>query len=213
MIRTLLDEMAKTRHVLISIFIYMLFMQFLHATIPVIYLKEYLVSGTIVCLPMLLAINYISLIHKPETTNILRYNKVILYTIAGILVCVAINYPYNVINKIHAKPSEYSVFINYGITSRLYFILLLGAIGPVIEEIYFRLYVYTVIKEEYGIGIGIFVSSFIFMVFHGFKVDILYLFIPGVIYALAYEKTKTIWSSIVVHGFNNLIWFSLVYYS
>lgn len=206
------NKFGKISNIFLSVIIYFLALLVIQAIISKNYYAEYLVSSTVVCIPMLIAICYLRSTYQSESSVSLRTSKVILYSIAGIILCVLINYPFNVINKVHVKPSEYSHFISYSTVFKIYFLLLLGVIGPVIEEFYFRAFLYNILKKEFGVWTGVIASSFLFMILHG-HLDLIYLFIPGVIYALVYEKTKTIWASVVVHGFNNLIWFSLVYYA
>jgi len=92
----------------------------------------------------------------------------------------------------------------------MFFLILLGGIAPFIEEVFYRLYIYNMLKEEFSITTSVVASAAIFMLMH-FGIEIIYIFVPGVVYALVYEKTRTIWASVVVHGLNNLIWFYLVY--
>ena len=92
------------------------------------------------------------------------------------------------------------------------FLVILCIIAPLVEEIYFRYYAFNILKERFSVFVGVIVTSILFMLSHGFKLSILF-FLFGVIYALVYEKTKTIWASFFVHGANNLIWFALIYYA
>lgn len=209
-----LNKMVNSRYVIISVLIYFLLTQFVHVVIPVKYLNEQLVSHTILFILVSIAICFLSLFYNPENIKVSNVNKFICYSICGIICCVAINFPYGIwLNKLPVKPKEYAIYLSYGPVAKFYFLVLLCLVGPIVEEIYCRLYIYNMIKADFDVTIGIAVSAFLYMVLHGLRIDFIHLFIPGVVYALVYEKTKSIWSSVVVHGFNNLIWFSLVYYA
>lgn len=205
-------KMLNSRHVIISVIIYLVMTQFAHVLISSRYLKEYLVSHTIVFILVAVAIYYISLVYKPGPFVAANLGRIFLYSLCGIMLCAIINFPYSVF-ELHVKPKEYVTFINYGAVARLYFLIMLCVVGPIVEEIYCRFYIYNMVKDDFNITIAVIVSSFLYMILHGLRIDLIYGFIPGVIYALVYEKSKTIWSSVVVHGLNNLIWFSLVCYA
>ena len=206
-------KIKNSKHVIFSLIFYFILTQLVHVVIPVKYLNEHLVSHTILFLLILTTTYCLGLFYSPQETKITDFNKFIYYCVCGLILCVLINFPYGIwLNKLLAKPKEYTLFLNYGPVARLYFLVMLCFVGPVLEEVYCRRYIYNMIKSDFGVSTGVIVSAFIYMVLHGLRIDFVHLFIPGIIYALVYEKTKSIWSSIVVHSFNNMIWFSLVYY-
>jgi membrane protease YdiL (CAAX protease family) len=210
--KNLSERYPKTQFAIASIIVYLLLSQFVVAIAPEQILNEYLSRHTIVQFILLLAIYMLSLGFRPRINNTIGYKNLLLYMALGIIVCVIANYPYSIINKLHDKPNEYIIFMKYGTFAKAYFIFSLVILGPIIEEIFYRLYIYSMLKEEMSIAYSTVISAALYMLMHG-KIQIVYLFIPGVVYALVYEKTKTIWSSVVVHGLNNLVWFSLVYYA
>jgi len=61
-------------------------------------------------------------------------------------------------------------------------VVLLCIVGPVLEEIYYRGYVYNILKNRYNPLVGAIVSSFLYMLLHDFKIHFLYLFIPGLMH-------------------------------
>lgn len=210
--KILSEKYPKTLFAITSIIVYLLLSQAVGAIVPKQILSEYLLRHTIVQFIILLAIYMLSLGFKPRINNTIGYKNLLLYMALGIIVCVIANYPYSIINKLHDKPNEYIIFMKYGAFVKVYFLFSLVMLGPLIEEIFYRLYIYNMLKEEMSIAYSTVISAALYMLMHG-KIQIVYLFIPGVVYSLVYEKTRTIWSSVVVHGLNNLVWFSLVYYA
>jgi uncharacterized protein len=204
------SKMINSRHVIFCIILFFVLSQYTNLLIPSKYLEEYLVSHTLVFTLIIVTIYYLSLLYSPKQSSPPNTGKLILYCLGGLIICVIINFPH-VSYNLHIKPKEYAFFVNYGAEAKLYFLVMLCVVGPILEEILCRFYVYNMIKDDLNIITGIIVSSFTYMILHGLRIDFLYLFVHGVIYAVVYEKTKTIWSSIIVHSFNNLIWFTLVY--
>jgi len=78
-------------------------------------------------------------------------------------------------------------------------------IGPVSEEIVFRVFIQNFLKKHTNTVFAIIVSSILFAAFHQSVLLMPYFFIIGVILALLYTKTKSIIPSIVTHGIYNLI--------
>jgi membrane protease YdiL (CAAX protease family) len=79
-------------------------------------------------------------------------------------------------------------------------------ISPVYEEILYRGFIYRWIRVRTGKSWGMFISSFLFMVVHIPTYNTLMInFISGLVFAWAYEKTGSIWPSVLIHGlFNGL---------
>lgn len=167
-------------------------------------------AGTMTQISFVVSILYLHKYYKP-----LNFTKpslsMIWWVLAGIVTTSVINCPYKVLSGIHSKPALYYEFIDYNMYVNFIYLLSLIIIGPIIEEILNRYYAYNILKHKYGINNGMILSSVLFMLLHG-NTD-LGLFIFGVVFALVYEKTNNIWSSIIVHGATNAIWFTLVYFA
>lgn len=84
--------------------------------------------------------------------------------------------------------------------------------APVIEELFFRGFIYPAFRERWGITAGIIVSGLLFAIFH-FN---LYVFVPiavvGFALAYLYERTGSLGPPIMLHAINNLISVVLIYY-
>ncbi len=89
-------------------------------------------------------------------------------------------------------------------------ILISSVIIPIIEEIVFRGILYRAFRQKWSIGLSIIISSAIFALVH---IDF-YRFIPlmfiGAIMAYSFEKTKSIYTPILIHAVNNGVSISLL---
>ena len=71
------------------------------------------------------------------------------------------------------------------------------------EELFFRGVIYTNLRP-YGKVLAILVSSVAFGLMHQNVGQFFYTTIAGIVMALAYEATGSIWTSVFIHMFNNL---------
>jgi membrane protease YdiL (CAAX protease family) len=76
-------------------------------------------------------------------------------------------------------------------------------VAPLAEEIIFRGYLYPVAKKWSGKWAAVIFSALWFSACHGNVPLVLPLFLLGIILALAYEKTGSIWAPIGIHFFFN----------
>jgi membrane protease YdiL (CAAX protease family) len=81
--------------------------------------------------------------------------------------------------------------------------LLLVAVAPVAEEVFFRGFLYQALRNSFGIWPGAIVSALIFGVIHFELFKLFQLAILGVVLALLFEKTRSLWPSIMLHAINN----------
>lgn len=90
--------------------------------------------------------------------------------------------------------------------------LLLGGIAvPFAEELLFRGVLYVWLRERWGLWPGILLSSLIFGVVH---VDIAVAgaaFVLGIVLALVFEYSRSLWSAVLVHALNNSVKIALLY--
>ncbi|WP_404451856.1 CPBP family intramembrane metalloprotease [Virgibacillus necropolis] len=85
-------------------------------------------------------------------------------------------------------------------------------ISPIYEEIFYRGFLYRWFRSKYGLLAGMLISSFIFMIVHIPTFNSLpYTFLSGLVFAWTYEKTQSIYPSMIIHGtFNGLAVFLTV---
>lgn len=77
-------------------------------------------------------------------------------------------------------------------------------ISPVYEEIFYRGFIYRWLRTRIDFKGAILISSVIFAIVHMPTYNVMPVaFFGGIIFALAYEKTNSIWPSIIIHGATN----------
>jgi CAAX protease family protein len=92
--------------------------------------------------------------------------------------------------------------------------LMVICVAPFVEELFFRGFFYRALRTRYPIVVAALVDGVIFGLIHfGFDgADGLLILPPlaflGIIFCLVYEKTKSLWSVVGMHAFNNTIAFS-----
>ena len=87
-----------------------------------------------------------------------------------------------------------------------------GVLAPVAEELFFRGAIYTWFRARWGVPVAVVVSSMLFAAAHfDTLVVVVTAFIMGLVNALIFERTRSIWASIAVHAINNSLAFTLVY--
>jgi uncharacterized protein len=135
--------------------------------------------------------------------------KTIWYTLLSLVLIFVISFVYVLILQkvfgIDAPASKIDELVASGNVSGNILIVVTAAIAPLCEEVYFRGFLYPAFRKNFGVVIGIFLSSVVFAAAH---LD-LYSFFPimviGWILAFMYEKTKSIFPVIFLHSIYNLI--------
>ena len=90
--------------------------------------------------------------------------------------------------------------------------LFVSVLGPVVEEVFFRGFMYSAIKKRFGVMVAIFLSASIFSLLHTNIVGFLSIMILGVLLAYLYEMTGSLVSSITVHIIHNSIIVGFVFF-
>ncbi len=85
-------------------------------------------------------------------------------------------------------------------------LVLMTVLAPVVEEMIFRGLLYRMLRERWGVVLSVMVSAVFFsMVHHGLLLSPQLL--GGMIFALAYEKSRSLWVSIGLHmGANSAVY-------
>lgn len=77
-------------------------------------------------------------------------------------------------------------------------------ISPIYEEIFYRGFLYRWLRTRIGFISAVLISSIIFTVVHIPTYNAMPVnFFSGIIFALAYERTNSIWPAIIIHGLTN----------
>jgi hypothetical protein len=85
----------------------------------------------------------------------------------------------------------------------VYFVLCICFIGPIIEEIFFRGFLYPALRNKLGASLSILISSIVFSLLHMTFVGFLPIFFLGVMLAYIYERSGSLLSSITIHIIHN----------
>ncbi|UCE00893.1 MAG: CPBP family intramembrane metalloprotease [Chloroflexota bacterium] len=93
----------------------------------------------------------------------------------------------------------------------LLMLILAGFAAPFGEELLFRGVLYRMFRERWGIWIGIFLSSLLFGIIHGNFAVAITGFIIGVVAAIAFEYSRSLWTAIIIHAINNSLKIGLLY--
>lgn len=81
--------------------------------------------------------------------------------------------------------------------------ILLAVIAPLVEELFFRGYVYQVFKKSVAVGWASVLSAGVFALFHFEFTVFVPLFLLGLILNWLFESTRSLWVPIAFHMVNN----------
>jgi membrane protease YdiL (CAAX protease family) len=99
-------------------------------------------------------------------------------------------------------PKEYLSGINLPFFSETLFLFDVCVLAPVVEEIYFRRFLYVSLRKKFQMLPSIIIVSFLFAVLHS---NIISAAIGGIYLTYAYEKHKNLTANILLHSVANLI--------
>jgi membrane protease YdiL (CAAX protease family) len=78
--------------------------------------------------------------------------------------------------------------------------------APLVEEIAFRGVLFGTLRTRMGVWPAVLASAAIFAFVHGYSVvGFASVFWSGILWALAYERTRSLWPGMLAHGVNNLL--------
>jgi hypothetical protein len=92
-------------------------------------------------------------------------------------------------------------------------VLVVGIIGPLGEEIFFRGFAYTALRHRFGPAIAAVASAALFAVVHLNPGALIPIFLIGLVLAALYERTGTLAAPFALHAVNNTFAVILAYYS
>jgi len=94
----------------------------------------------------------------------------------------------------------------------LFLTIFVSVFGPIIEEMFFRGFMYSAIKKRFGILMGAFLSASIFSILHTNIVGFLPIMTLGLLLAYLYEKTGSLVAPIIVHIIHNSVIIAFVFF-
>jgi len=87
------------------------------------------------------------------------------------------------------------------------YLVLVPIIGPIIEEVIFRGFLYRALERKWGWIAAMILTSALFGLYHK---HFYAAFISSIVFVCVMRRTGSLWSAIVVHGFGNLmLWWPL----
>ena len=92
-------------------------------------------------------------------------------------------------------------------------LILVGIVGPIAEEIFFRGFVLPGLVKRFGVTQSLLLSSFLFGIFHFDPGAIVPTFILGLALGWVYLKTGALWPAIFAHGLHNSLAIMLAKYA
>jgi uncharacterized protein len=98
-------------------------------------------------------------------------------------------------------------------TNYLLMLILVGAIAPLVEEVLFRGVLFQWLRARLPLALAVLLSAAIFSVAHMIAPLMPALFVVGIILALAYEFTGSLWLPIVLHAMQNSLAVTLIFVS
>ena len=81
----------------------------------------------------------------------------------------------------------------------------LVVVTPVVEEVFFRGFIYSGLVPRLGIGWAIVASAVVFSLFHLAIGVLIPIFVTGLLFAWLYQRTGSLWPSIVAHAGQNAL--------
>lgn len=99
----------------------------------------------------------------------------------------------------------------YGYRGLLVAILIGALVAPVVEELFFRGFLYPALRRRLGVAGGIVVSAVVFGLFHANAWLIFPTTAIGMILAYLYEREGSLGPPIMLHSLNNLISIVVIY--
>jgi len=111
---------------------------------------------------------------------------------------------------LRAQPDVLPLF-GGGIAGLSQALLVGGLVAPVAEEAFFRGYLFAGLRKYLGRVAAIALSAALFALAHVWPTSWPPIFVLGVLFALLYEQTASIWPAVIVHGFINTLAFLASY--
>jgi membrane protease YdiL (CAAX protease family) len=92
-----------------------------------------------------------------------------------------------------------------GVYYRLLIAIAISGWVPFVEELFFRGFLFQGLASRYGIIWGVLFSAIVFAVAHFMIATIIPIFIIGVMFAILYARTRSLWMPISAHAIQNLM--------
>jgi len=148
--------------------------------------------------------------YKNVLSGIAAYVFILPILIAGLILSMLF------LDAIGYKPPPQPVFDMFFEEKRsdviLFLTIFVSILGPIIEEMFFRGFLYSAVKKRFGIILGVLSSSVFFSILHTNIVGFLPILILGALMAFLYETTGSLITSMSVHILHNSIILGFVFF-
>lgn len=134
--------------------------------------------------------------------------KVMLWGGIGSIILVLLNFPYGIVSGIKNIPQGSFIEIQKGLRFVFLFFIIAVVLIPLAEELFFRAYLFRLVKIEFSTLSGYVVSTGLFALAHEFSISSA---IKSLIFCYIYDKTGLIGTSIIAHAVSNFVWLTAVY--
>lgn len=136
------------------------------------------------------------------------------YFLIGTALCFAINLFYGMSARLTRNiPNQYALFMQYSILQKVLDLIHSLIIAPVLEEIFFRGFIYRILRNRYDVFWGALGSAIIFALFHGFEIGIVInILFLGLIFTYVYQKTESIPLTALVHSICSASWLGCIHF-
>ncbi len=136
------------------------------------------------------------------------------YFVIGISLFIIINYfSYISTRSTWNISEEYSLFMKYNIYEKGLYLFFSLIAAPLLEEIFFRGFIFRILRNRYDIFWGALGSTIIFSLCHGLNMDIiLSIGLFGLICVYVYHKTASIPLTALTHSVGNGFWLVAMHY-
>lgn len=162
---------------------------------------------------------FLKVFHRPMADLGLvsiNFNSVMKGLAGGVFLFFAVGLLGNVLVEYLGDPDPQSFSLVLGGANSIWQLVLLiilgGMIVPLQEEIVFRGLIYPTLRKGYGRWKGIIVSAIFFASMHFDIIRFLPLLLGGIVLAWLYEKSKSLWPSIIAHGVWNILMTFLMWF-
>jgi membrane protease YdiL (CAAX protease family) len=124
----------------------------------------------------------------------------------------AFNFLYNLSLMLKGIQSGIDPNALFGSGASPFLIFVAGiVIAPLVEEIFFRGFVFTGLREKYGWVAAALISAALFAVVHLQPLTMLPIFLMGLIFAYLYQRTESIWPAMIMHFATNTLGLAAAY--
>jgi membrane protease YdiL (CAAX protease family) len=169
------------------------------------------ITGTLF---LLAPIYYLNSKYPLKLFSNLNNERNLKYFLIGTAMCLLLNAFYGLSARLSRNvPEQYAFFMQYSAFGKCFDLIGSLILAPVLEEIYFRGFIYRILKNRYNVFWGAIGSAVIFALFHGFKSDVVInVGILGMIFVYVYQKTESIILTILTHSICSASWLAFIHH-